>query len=99
MEGDNSQVEMKSPSDIEEEAGENGVGDHLNHNSNNTPYLSQKLGCSTKSICYIAIAVLVMFIVGKSWALIEPGISFLIYNSCLWYLTSAHNCVTVLMSS
>lgn len=72
MEGDNSQVEMKSPSDTDEEAGGNGVGDNLNHNSNRKPYLSQKPGRTPKNIFFIAAAILLIFIIGKSWALIEP---------------------------
>uniref|UniRef100_A0AAQ5XMU7 Transferrin receptor protein 1 n=1 Tax=Amphiprion ocellaris TaxID=80972 RepID=A0AAQ5XMU7_AMPOC len=35
MEGDNSQVEMKLSSDVDEEVGGNGVGEHLNHNNSN----------------------------------------------------------------
>uniref|UniRef100_A0A3Q3WYC2 Transferrin receptor protein 1 n=1 Tax=Mola mola TaxID=94237 RepID=A0A3Q3WYC2_MOLML len=64
MEGDNSQVEMKSPSDMDEEAGGNGVGDNLNHNSNRKPYLSQKLGRTPKNIFFIAAAILLIFIIG-----------------------------------
>ncbi|XP_070774759.1 transferrin receptor protein 1-like [Enoplosus armatus] len=64
MEGDNSQVEMKLSSDVDEEVGGNGVGDHLNHNSNNKPYVAQKLGRTPKNLCFMASATLLIFIIG-----------------------------------
>ncbi|TDH06268.1 hypothetical protein EPR50_G00129280 [Perca flavescens] len=64
MEGDNSQVEMKLSSDIDEEAGENGVGDNRSHNSNRKPYLAQKLGRTPKNLCFMAAATLLIFIIG-----------------------------------
>ena len=65
MEGDNSQVEMKLSSDMDEEVGGNGVGDHLNHNSNRKPYVAQKLGRTPKNLCFMAAATLLIFIIGK----------------------------------
>lgn len=65
MEGDNSHVEMKLSSDIDEEVGGNGVGDHLNHNSNRKPYVAQKLGRTPKNLCFMAAATLLIFIIGK----------------------------------
>lgn len=65
MEGDNSHVEMKLSSDMDEEAVENGVGDHLNHNSDRKPYVAQKLGRSPKNLCFMAAATLLIFIIGK----------------------------------
>uniref|UniRef100_A0A671UJZ2 Transferrin receptor protein 1 n=1 Tax=Sparus aurata TaxID=8175 RepID=A0A671UJZ2_SPAAU len=64
MEGDNSQVEMKLSSDMDEEVGGNGVGDHLNHNSNRKPYVAQKLGRTPKNLCFMAAATLLIFIIG-----------------------------------
>lgn len=64
MEGDNSQVEMKLSSDVDEEVGGNGVGEHLNHNSARKPYISQKLGRTPKNLCFLAATVLLIFIIG-----------------------------------
>ncbi|XP_061588958.1 transferrin receptor protein 1-like [Cololabis saira] len=64
MEGDNSQVEMKLSSDVDEEVGANGVGDHLNHAGNNKPYAAQKLGRTPKNLCFVAASVLLIFIIG-----------------------------------
>ncbi|XP_029309642.1 transferrin receptor 1a isoform X2 [Cottoperca gobio] len=64
MEGDNSQVEMKLSSDIDEEVGGNGVGDHLNHNSTRKPYVAQKLGRTPKNLCFMAATTLLIFIIG-----------------------------------
>ncbi|KAA8587409.1 transferrin receptor protein 1 isoform X2 [Etheostoma spectabile] len=64
MEGDNSQVEMKLSSDMDEEVGENGVGDNRNHNSNRKPYVAQKLGRTPKNLCFMAAATLLIFIIG-----------------------------------
>uniref|UniRef100_A0A669EUR4 Transferrin receptor protein 1 n=1 Tax=Oreochromis niloticus TaxID=8128 RepID=A0A669EUR4_ORENI len=54
MEGDNSQVET----------GGNGVGGRLNHNSNRTPYVAQKLGRTPKNLCFIAATIFLIFIIG-----------------------------------
>ncbi|KAG7526438.1 hypothetical protein JOB18_040221 [Solea senegalensis] len=64
MEGDNSQVEMKLASAVDEEGGENGVGDHLNHSTSRQPYVAQKLGRSPKNLCFLAAATLLIFIIG-----------------------------------
>ncbi|KAG8013949.1 Transferrin receptor protein 1 [Nibea albiflora] len=64
MEGDNSQVEMKLSSDMDEEVGGNGVGEHLNHNSNRKPYMAQKPGRTPKNLCFMAAATLLIFIIG-----------------------------------
>ncbi|XP_044076872.1 transferrin receptor 1a isoform X2 [Siniperca chuatsi] len=64
MEGDNSQVEMKLSSDMDEEAVGNGVGDHRNHNSNGKPYMAQKLGRTPKNLCFMAVTTLLIFIIG-----------------------------------
>ncbi|XP_074506637.1 transferrin receptor protein 1-like [Sebastes fasciatus] len=64
MEGDNSQVEMKLSSDMDEEVGGNGVGENLNHNSNRKPYVAQKLGRTPKNLCFMAAATLLIFIIG-----------------------------------
>ncbi|XP_059199992.1 transferrin receptor 1a isoform X2 [Centropristis striata] len=64
MEGDNSHVEMKLSSDMDEEVGGNGVGDHLNHNSNRKPYVAQKLGRTPKNLIFMAAATLLIFIIG-----------------------------------
>ncbi|XP_072220505.1 transferrin receptor 1a isoform X2 [Leuresthes tenuis] len=64
MEGDNSQVEMKLSSDMDEEVGVNGVGDHLSHNSHRKPYMAEKLGRTPKNLCLVAATVLLIFIIG-----------------------------------
>ncbi|XP_029970573.1 transferrin receptor protein 1-like [Salarias fasciatus] len=64
MEGDSSQVEMKLSSDMDEEAGGNGVGEHLNHNSNNKRAAPQALGRTPKNLCFMAAATLLIFIIG-----------------------------------
>jgi len=64
MEGDNSQVEMKLSSDMDEEVGVNGVGDHLSHNSHRKPYVAEKLGRTPKNLCLVAATVLLIFIIG-----------------------------------
>uniref|UniRef100_A0A669EL96 Transferrin receptor protein 1 n=1 Tax=Oreochromis niloticus TaxID=8128 RepID=A0A669EL96_ORENI len=51
------QVEMKLSSEIDEETGGNGVGGRLNHNSNRTPYVAQKLGRTPKNLCFISVPV------------------------------------------
>lgn len=65
MEGDNSQVEMKLSSEMDEETGGNGVGEHLNHNSNCKPTVAHKLGRTPKNLCFLAAATLLIFIIGK----------------------------------
>uniref|UniRef100_A0A8C5GRA9 Transferrin receptor protein 1 n=1 Tax=Gouania willdenowi TaxID=441366 RepID=A0A8C5GRA9_GOUWI len=65
MEGDNSQVEMKLSSDMDEEAGGNGVGARLNHNSNHKPFVAQKLGRTPKNLCFMAAGIFLLFIIGK----------------------------------
>lgn len=70
MEGDTSQVEMKLSSDVDEEVGENGVGDNRHHhNSNGRPYMVQKLHRTPRNLCYMACGVLLIFIIGKLEAL------------------------------
>uniref|UniRef100_A0A3B5LH61 Transferrin receptor protein 1 n=1 Tax=Xiphophorus couchianus TaxID=32473 RepID=A0A3B5LH61_9TELE len=65
MEGDTSQVEMKLSSDVDEEVGENGVGDNRHHhNSNGRPYMVQKLQRTPRNLCYMACGVLLIFIIG-----------------------------------
>ncbi|KAM8849246.1 transferrin receptor 1a [Spinachia spinachia] len=64
MEGDNSQVEMKLSSDMDEEVGGNGVGDHLNHNSNRKPRVAEKLGRKPKNLCFIIAATVLLFGIG-----------------------------------
>ncbi|KAM6989589.1 transferrin receptor protein 1-like [Tautogolabrus adspersus] len=64
MEGDNSQVEMKLSSDMDEEVGGNGVGEHLNHNANRKPYVANKLGRTPKNLCFMAAGTLLIFIIG-----------------------------------
>ncbi|XP_034559007.1 transferrin receptor protein 1-like [Notolabrus celidotus] len=64
MEGDNSHVEMKLSSDMDEETGANGVGEHLNHNSNRKPYVAPKVGRTPKNLCFIAATTLLIFIIG-----------------------------------
>lgn len=68
MEGDNSQVEMKLSSDVDEEVGGNGVGEHLNHNSTRKPYIAQKLGRTPKNLCFLGATVLLIFIIGACGA-------------------------------
>ncbi|XP_051554932.1 transferrin receptor protein 1-like [Myxocyprinus asiaticus] len=63
MEGDNSQVEMKLSSDMDEDMEANGVG--RNTSQHNGPYYPSKLSQrSPKNICISVIAILVLFIIG-----------------------------------
>ncbi|XP_077413901.1 transferrin receptor protein 1-like [Vanacampus margaritifer] len=64
MEGDNSHVEMKLSSDMDEEVGGNGVGAHLNHNSNHKSYMTSKFGRTPKNLCYMVATILLIFIIG-----------------------------------
>ncbi|XP_030607287.1 transferrin receptor protein 1-like isoform X2 [Archocentrus centrarchus] len=66
MEGDNSQVEMILSSDMNEEDGENGDGDHLNHSSNRKPYVAQNFECTTKNLCFMAATIVFTFAIGYS---------------------------------
>ncbi|XP_030630420.1 transferrin receptor 1a [Chanos chanos] len=62
MEGENSQVEMKLSSDMDEEVGGNGVGEHLNHTRpSNASTLSQR---NPRKICFIFITALLVFTIG-----------------------------------
>ncbi|XP_037538027.1 transferrin receptor protein 1 [Nematolebias whitei] len=63
MEGDSSQVEMKLSSDVDEEVGGNGVGDHLNHNANGRPYMVQKFKRTPQNVCFMAVTGLLVFII------------------------------------
>lgn len=83
MEGDTSQVEMKLSSDVDEEVGENGVGEHRHSNSNGKPYVAQKLGRTPKNLCFMAAGILLVFIIGKIHTLNEePGRS--LGNILVW---------------
>ncbi|KAI7810117.1 transferrin receptor 1a [Triplophysa rosa] len=63
MEGDNSQVEMKLSSDMDEEVEANGVGENMNQH--NGPYYPSKLSQrSPRNICFIVIGILLLFISG-----------------------------------
>lgn len=64
MEGDNSHVEMKLSSDGDEEAGGNGVGEHLNHNRNK-PYVAQKPGRQTRTLVILGTVVAIFFCLGE----------------------------------
>ncbi|XP_056148648.1 transferrin receptor protein 1-like [Lampris incognitus] len=64
MEGDNSQVEMKLSSDMDEETGVNGAVDHHNHNSGHNPYVVRKTGRTPKNICFMVATTLLIFIIG-----------------------------------
>ncbi|CAJ1071698.1 transferrin receptor protein 1-like [Xyrichtys novacula] len=64
MEGDNSHVELKMSTDMVEEADGNGVGEHLNHNSNHKPYMAHKPGRDPKNICFKVAMGLLIFIIG-----------------------------------
>lgn len=65
MEGDNSQVEMKLSSDVDEEVGRNGVGEHLARNSARKPYIAQRLGRTPKNLCFLVAITLLIFIIGE----------------------------------
>lgn len=62
-------MEMKLSSDIDEEVGGNGVGEHLNHNSNHKPYVAQKLGRTPKNLFFLAATILLVFIIGENVSL------------------------------
>uniref|UniRef100_A0A673XHD0 Transferrin receptor protein 1 n=1 Tax=Salmo trutta TaxID=8032 RepID=A0A673XHD0_SALTR len=62
MEGENSQVEMKLSSDMDEEVGGNGVGEDLNHAKE--PYVVHKpAGRTPKNVCFMVATVLLIFII------------------------------------
>lgn len=65
MEGDNSQMELSS--NMDEEDGGNGVGDHFKHKGK--PYMAQNLGQTTKSLCFMAAAMVLIFTIGKTGSL------------------------------
>ncbi|XP_035993854.1 transferrin receptor protein 1 [Fundulus heteroclitus] len=73
MEGDNSQVEMKLSSDMDEEVGENGVGGRHHHTSNGKPYMAQKLGRTPKDLCFMVSAALLVFFIGLLIGYIAVG--------------------------
>lgn len=64
MEGDNSHVEMKLSSDMDDETEANGVGENINQH--NRSYYQSKLNQrSPKTVCGFVIAILFLFIIGK----------------------------------
>jgi len=64
MEGDNSHVEMKLSSDMDDEVEANGGGESIHQH--NRPYYPSKLNQhSPKTICGIVTAILFLFIIGK----------------------------------
>ncbi|TKS80198.1 Transferrin receptor protein 1 [Collichthys lucidus] len=69
MEGDNSQMELSS--NMDEEDGGNGVGDHYKHKGK--PYMAKKLGQTPKSLCFMAAATVLIFTIGYS-------IGYLVYR-------------------
>lgn len=77
MEGENSQVEMKLSSDMDEEVEANGVGENMK--PHNGPYYPSKLSHrSPRNICCIVIGILLLFISGK--------------KMCGYYLQYLHTC-------
>lgn len=63
MEGDNSHVEMKLSSDMDDEVEANGVGENINQH--NRPYYPSRLNQrSPKTICGFVISILFLFIIG-----------------------------------
>uniref|UniRef100_A0A671R8E3 Transferrin receptor protein 1 n=1 Tax=Sinocyclocheilus anshuiensis TaxID=1608454 RepID=A0A671R8E3_9TELE len=64
MEGDNSHVEMKLSSDMDDEVEANGVGENINQH--NHPYYPSKLNQrSSKTVCGFVIGILFLFIIGN----------------------------------
>lgn len=63
MEGDDSHVEMKLSSDVDEEAGGNGVVEHLNRNQ---PPVAQKRSWQTTTL--IVMAAVALFTLGEDAA-------------------------------
>lgn len=70
MEGDNSHVEMKLSSDLDEEVGGNGVGEHLNHNRNNRNE-AMKAGRSTRNLVIFGAIITAFFCLGED---APPGV-------------------------
>lgn len=77
MEGDNSQVEMKLSSDVDEEVGENGVGARHSHNSTRKPYVAQRFARTPKNLFFLGAIALLIFIIGKMETLNEATGSLL----------------------
>lgn len=65
-------MEMKLSTD-DEEVGDNGVGEHLNHNSTRKPYLTQRLRRTPKNLCFLASAGILIFIIGECGCLLGPA--------------------------
>lgn len=65
MEGDNSQVEMKMSNDMDEEIGENGLGDK-HRTTARIPSMAQKGSWTPKTLGILASAVVLAFIIGMS---------------------------------
>ncbi|XP_066508335.1 transferrin receptor protein 1-like [Hoplias malabaricus] len=63
MEGDNSQVEMKLSSDMDEEVGGNGVGEHMNHHPSPS-YTNKPNQRAPRNICFMGMGILLLFIIG-----------------------------------
>lgn len=71
-EGDNSQVEMKTSSNVDEEAEGNGVGVRINYTSTRKS-IAQKLGRTPKNLCFLAATILLIFIIGECGRLSGPS--------------------------
>ncbi|KAK1790747.1 hypothetical protein P4O66_014610 [Electrophorus voltai] len=63
MEGDNSQVELKLSSDMDEEVGGNGVAEHANHQSHQS-YISKPHQRAPRNVCFMIAAILLIFVIG-----------------------------------
>ncbi|KAL0966858.1 hypothetical protein UPYG_G00301050 [Umbra pygmaea] len=63
MEGENSQVEMKLSSDIDEEVGGNGVGEHHNH-VRDSYIVGKPAGRTPKNVCFMIVATLLCLLIG-----------------------------------
>lgn len=58
-------MEMKLSSDVDEEVGRNGVGEHLDRKSARKPYVAQRLGRTPKNLCFLVAITLLIFIIGE----------------------------------
>ncbi|KAL7850974.1 hypothetical protein AOLI_G00213300 [Acnodon oligacanthus] len=87
MEGDNSQVEMKLSSDMDEEAEGNGVGEHMNHHPRPS-YVSKPSQRSSRNICFMGIAILLLFIIGYLVGYLAHRKADKTYPSCAEALTT-----------
>ncbi|XP_076837648.1 transferrin receptor 1a [Brachyhypopomus gauderio] len=64
MEGDNSQVEMKLSSDMDEEVGGNGVGEHAKHHPHQSYTTTKPQQRPPRNVCFMVAGIMLIFVIG-----------------------------------